>query len=71
MLRGCILIELSFRSRIGTVKEPRKRPLAERLLQVTDDHLTGEVLLDEALRYIKAESDSISNWIDLLSGNPI
>ncbi|KAL2919647.1 hypothetical protein HK105_200561 [Polyrhizophydium stewartii] len=68
VLRGAILIELSFRNRINTVKEARKRPFAERLIEVTDERLTGEVLLDEALRYIKTDVDSIGNWIDLLSG---
>ena len=68
VLRGAILIELSFRGRISSVKEPRKRPFAERLVEVVDERITGEVLLDEALRYMKTEVDSISNWIDLLSG---
>ncbi|KAI8906735.1 Golgi phosphoprotein 3 [Gorgonomyces haynaldii] len=68
VLRGCILIELSLRNRVSVVKEPRKRPLQERLVQVDSDKLTGEVLLDEALRFMKAEQDSIANWIDLLSG---
>ncbi|KAI8917442.1 Golgi phosphoprotein 3-domain-containing protein [Entophlyctis helioformis] len=68
VLRGTILVELSLRNRINVVKEPRKRPFAERLIEVTDERLTGEVLLDEALRYIKTEVDSIGNWVDLLSG---
>lgn len=64
-------MELSFRNKIQTVKEPRKRPFPDRLLEVIDDSITGEVLLDEALKYIKGDVDSISNWIDLLSGNTI
>ncbi|XJO78195.1 hypothetical protein BDV3_002675 [Batrachochytrium dendrobatidis] len=68
VLRGVILIELSFRNRISTVKEPRKRPFPDRLIEVTDERLTGEVLLDEAMRYIKTDVDSIGNWVDLLSG---
>ncbi|KAJ3383520.1 hypothetical protein HDU84_003571 [Entophlyctis sp. JEL0112] len=68
VLRGCILMELSFRKRIATVQEIRKRPYSERLLQVIDERPTGEVLLDEALRMIKTDSQSIASWIDLMSG---
>ncbi|ORY44066.1 GPP34-domain-containing protein [Rhizoclosmatium globosum] len=69
VLRGCILMELSFRKRIATVQEVRKRPFSERLLHVIDDRPTGEVLLDEALRMIKTDStQSIASWIDLMSG---
>ncbi|KAJ3211124.1 hypothetical protein HDU82_000917 [Entophlyctis luteolus] len=68
VLRGCILMELSFRKRIATVQEIRKRPYSERLLQVIDERPTGEVLLDEALRMIKSDSQSIASWIDLMSG---
>ncbi|KAJ3207285.1 hypothetical protein HDU82_003905 [Entophlyctis luteolus] len=68
VLRGCILMELSFRKRIATVQEVRKRPYSERLLQVIDERPTGDVLLDEALRMIKTDSQSIASWIDLMSG---
>lgn len=68
VLRGAILIELSFRNRITVIKERKKKELPDRNIQVIDEKLTGEVLLDEAVRYIKAETDSIANWIDLLSG---
>ncbi|KAJ3193935.1 hypothetical protein HK101_003783 [Irineochytrium annulatum] len=68
VLRGAILMELSFRNRITTVKEIRKRPFPDRLLEVTDEKNTGEVLLDEALKLIKMDSQSISSWIDLMSG---
>jgi hypothetical protein len=61
-------MELSFRGRIGTVKEPRKRPLPERLIEVIDDRNTGEALLDEALKLIKTDTQSIADWIDLMSG---
>ena len=63
-------MELSFRGRIDTVKEIRKRPYSERLLQVKNDRNTGEVLLDEALRLIKNDEggEGINSWIDLLSG---
>ncbi|KAJ3305704.1 hypothetical protein HDV03_001112 [Kappamyces sp. JEL0829] len=68
VLRGAILVELSFRNRISCIKDPRKPALAERNIKVDDDALTGEVLLDETLRYLKTDTDSVANWIDLLSG---
>lgn len=48
----------------------RKRfPLADRVIEVIDDTLTGEVLLDEALKMMKSsEKMSVSSWIDLMSG---
>ncbi|EIM81868.1 Golgi phospho protein 3 [Stereum hirsutum FP-91666 SS1] len=73
-LRGCILIELSLRRRIAMYKDPNRRrlPLSERLVQVIDDRQTGETLLDEALKMMKAqeavERMSVNSWIDLLSG---
>ncbi|KAK6346020.1 Vacuolar protein sorting-associated protein 74 [Orbilia blumenaviensis] len=70
-LRGCIVIELAFRGRISMQKDASRRrfPLADRLIEVVDDALTGEVLLDEALKMMKAsEKMSVSSWIDLMSG---
>lgn len=70
-LRGCIVIELAFRGRISMQKDSNRRrfPLAERLIEVVDDTLTGEVLLDEALKMMKgSEKMSVSSWIDLMSG---
>ncbi|KAF3405371.1 Vacuolar protein sorting-associated protein 74 [Talaromyces pinophilus] len=70
-LRGCIVIELAFRGRISMQKDPARRrfPLADRLIEVVDDTLTGEVLLDEALKMMKtSEKMSVSTWIDLMSG---
>jgi golgi phosphoprotein 3 len=47
----------------------RRFPLADRVVEVIDDTLTGEVLLDEALKMMKAsEKMSVSTWIDLMSG---
>lgn len=47
----------------------RRFPLADRVIEVIDDTLTGEVLLDETLKMMKAsEKMSVSSWIDLLSG---
>jgi Golgi phosphoprotein 3 len=49
----------------------RRFPLADRIIEVIDDTLTGEVLLDEALKMMKAsEKMSVSSWIDLMSGRP-
>ena len=47
----------------------RHVPLADRLIEVVDEDLTGEVLLDEALKMMKSsEKMSVSSWIDLMSG---
>jgi Golgi phosphoprotein 3 len=47
----------------------RRFPLADRIIEVIDDSLTGEVLLDEALKMMKSsEKMSVSSWIDLMSG---
>jgi len=70
-LRGCIVIELAFRGRIAMTKDASRRrfPLADRVIEVIDDSLTGEVLLDEALKMMKSsEKMSVSSWIDLMSG---
>ncbi|KAH8791544.1 Golgi phosphoprotein 3-domain-containing protein [Hyaloscypha finlandica] len=70
-LRGCIVIELAFRGRVSMQKDSSRRrfPLADRVIEVIDDTLTGEVLLDETLKLMKgSEKMSVSSWIDLLSG---
>ncbi|KAK5168648.1 Vacuolar protein sorting-associated protein 74 [Saxophila tyrrhenica] len=70
-LRGCIVIELAFRGRISMQKDSSRRrfPLADRVIEVVDETLTGEVLLDEALKMMKSsEKMSVSSWIDLMSG---
>lgn len=70
-LRGCIVIELAFRGRISMQRDSSRRrfPLADRLIEVVDEALTGEVLLDEALKMMKSsEKMSVSSWIDLMSG---
>jgi len=47
----------------------RRFPLPDRIIEVIDDTLTGEVLLDEALKMMKtSEKMSVSTWIDLMSG---
>ncbi|SDA01596.1 BZ3500_MvSof-1268-A1-R1_Chr10-2g02826 [Microbotryum saponariae] len=70
-LRGCIVLELALRHRIAMVRDPNRRrfPLADRYIEVVDDRLTGEVLLDEALKMMKiSERMSVGTWIDLMSG---
>lgn len=76
-LRGCILIELALRGKIRVIDDSaRKRfDVSERLIEVIDSSKTGEVLLDESLQQMKYDEPlTITNWIDLLSGetwNPL
>lgn len=76
-LRGCILIELSFRGRIELEKTGmRRRNLNNRKVILLDDTATGDVLLDEALRHIKETqpAETVQSWIEYLSGecwNPL
>lgn len=68
------MIELALRGRIAMVKDSnrRKYPLCDRYIEVIQDNLTGEVLLDEALKMMKvSEKMSVSSWIDLMSGKRI
>lgn len=70
-LRGCILMELALRGRIAMIRDVNRRrfPLPDRYIEVIDERLTGEVLLDEALKMIKvSEPMSVGTWIDLMSG---
>lgn len=56
------------------VRDPNRRrfPLADRYIEVIDDKLTGEVLLDEALKMMKqSERMSVGTWIDLMSGQSL
>ena len=47
----------------------RRFELADRIIEVIDDRLTGEVLLDEALKMMKSsEKMGVGSWIDLMSG---
>lgn len=75
-LRGCILIELALRGRIGL--EPagmRKRSLMSRKVVCLKETPTGDVLLDEALRHIREnDPENVKTWIEYLSGetwNPL
>ncbi|OPJ85647.1 Golgi phosphoprotein 3-like [Patagioenas fasciata monilis] len=70
-LRGGILIELALRGRICL--EPlslRKKRLLERKVLLKSDAPTGDVLLDETLRHIKATepAETVQTWIELLTG---
>lgn len=67
-------MELALRRRIRVVRDGRRRNFPDRHLEVIDASRTGEVLLDEALRLIKGERQSIASWMDLMSGetwNPL
>lgn len=64
-------MELALRGRIAMVKDSnrRKYPLTDRYIEVINDKLTGEVLLDEALKMMKiSEKMSVASWVDLMSG---
>ncbi|KLO13433.1 GPP34-domain-containing protein [Schizopora paradoxa] len=72
-LRGCLLLELALRRRISVLKDANQKrvPVAERLVEVVDERLTGETILDEAFKLIKSRETarlSVKDWIDLLSG---
>ncbi|KAJ6479740.1 Golgi phosphoprotein 3-domain-containing protein [Mycena sanguinolenta] len=58
-LRGCILIELALRRRIGVVRDPgRKRlPLLDRPITVLSTRQACETLLDETLKMMKQAED--------------
>jgi Golgi phosphoprotein 3 len=65
-------MELALRGRIAMVKDSnrRKYPLCDRYIEVINENLTGEVLLDEALKMMKmSEKMSVASWIDLMSGS--
>ena len=71
VLRGCILLELALQGKIAVVNVPQRKQysLSERKLEVTNDTLTGEVLLDETIKLMKeTEPMSASDWMDALSG---
>ncbi|PFX17490.1 Golgi phosphoprotein 3 homolog sauron-like [Stylophora pistillata] len=76
-LRGCMIIELGLRGRIELEKTGmRRKSLLNRRVLFKNDNLTGDVLLDEALKHIKETDppDTAQNWIELLSGetwNPL
>ncbi|KAM9294096.1 Golgi phosphoprotein 3-like [Gastrophryne carolinensis] len=70
-LRGGILIELALRGRVTL--EPatlRKKRLVDRKVFLKSDAPTGDVLLDETLKHIKATepAETVQSWIELLTG---
>lgn len=70
-LRGSIIMELAFRGKIAMVNDINRRrfPLQDRYIEVVNDKLTGEALLDETIKIMKAsEPLSVATWIDYLSG---
>ncbi|KAK4471310.1 hypothetical protein MN116_004749 [Schistosoma mekongi] len=75
-LRGCILVELGLRNRIGL--QPcgmRRRSLSSRCIVVKKYLPTGDSLLDEALKHINEHNqENTKTWIEYLSGetwNPL
>ncbi len=57
------------------MRDPSRRqlPVSERIVEVIDTRLTGETILDEALKMMKqheatGEKIAVNTWIDLLSG---
>lgn len=57
------------------MRDPSRRqlPVSERIVEVIDTRLTGETILDEALKMMKqqeatGEKIAVNSWIDLLSG---
>ncbi|XP_025022243.1 Golgi phosphoprotein 3-like isoform X2 [Python bivittatus] len=70
-LRGGILIELAMRGRIQLEPQSmRKKRLLDRKVLVKSDAPTGDVLLDETLRHLKATepAETVQTWIELLTG---
>ncbi|KAM3918846.1 Golgi phosphoprotein 3-like [Leptodactylus fuscus] len=70
-LRGGILIELALRGRV--ILEPatlRKKRLLDRRVLLKSDSPTGDILLDETLKHIKATepAETVQSWIELLTG---
>ncbi|KAK9390953.1 Golgi phosphoprotein 3-like [Crotalus adamanteus] len=70
-LRGGILIELAMRGRIQLEPQSmRKKRLLDRKVLMKSDAPTGDVLLDETLRHLKATetAETVQTWIELLTG---
>ncbi|XP_026543739.1 Golgi phosphoprotein 3-like isoform X1 [Notechis scutatus] len=70
-LRGGILIELAMRGRVQLEPQSmRKKHLLDRKVVIKSDAPTGDVLLDETLRHLKATepAETVQTWIELLTG---
>ncbi|CCU99611.1 unnamed protein product [Malassezia sympodialis ATCC 42132] len=71
-LRGCILMELALRGRIGVAKgaDQRREDVSDSHIRLYNARPTGEPLLDETLRHIhQSPPTSIVEWVNLLSGD--
>lgn len=69
-LRGCFMMDLEFRGKIGISKETRRRDVDSYIVEIMDKSETGEGLLDEVLKYV-AQCDpgmTVSAWLDVLNG---
>ncbi|KAG8146984.1 hypothetical protein E2320_014062 [Naja naja] len=69
-LRGGILIELAMRGRVQLEPQSmRKKRLLDRKVVIKSDAPTGDVLLDETLRHLKATqpAETVQTWIELLT----
>ncbi|WFD32346.1 hypothetical protein MSPP1_003391 [Malassezia sp. CBS 17886] len=70
VLRGCLLMELAFRGRIGVLRGAAQKRVvvSERCIEVLSTKPTGEPMLDEALRILASNPPAgIGDWIDMLS----
>lgn len=70
-LRGCIIMELALRGKVQMVNDTNRRrfPISDRYIEVINDKLTGEALLDETIKIMKAsEKLTVGTWINYLSG---
>lgn len=66
-----MLVELGLRNRVELQRQGmRRRGILSRKVIVKNGTMTGDVLLDEALKHVKETDppDSVQNWIELLSG---
>lgn len=64
-------MELALRGRIDLEKAGmRRKSLLSRKVLVKNETLTGDVLLDEALKHMKETqpSETVQSWIEYLSG---
>jgi len=76
-LRGCVLVELALRQRIELEKpKMRKRGLLARKILLKSEKPTGDVILDEALKFVTQTKppEGVVTWVEYLSGetwNPL
>ncbi|XP_053330914.1 Golgi phosphoprotein 3-like [Spea bombifrons] len=70
-LRGGILIELALRGRVVLEAATlRRKRLLDRKVLLKSEALTGDVLLDETIKHMKATDppETVQSWIELLTG---